>query len=81
MVLLEAKGDKFCLVNNLNASNKGCNKPIIETLFGPKRIWNNPITFRSKSVKKATDNKIKRIWIIQETDSKIIQRTPYIEYN
>jgi len=34
--------------------------PTKETLLGPKRKWNNPITFRSNKVKKATEARIRR---------------------
>lgn len=63
--LLARRGTKFCLDSNLKASNKGWTIPINETLFGPKRIWNKPMTLRSNKVKKATESKIKRQWISQ----------------
>lgn len=64
--LLERSGVYVCLLNNLKASNKGCNNPTKETLLGPKRMWNKPITLRSNNVKKATDNKTNKIWSSQE---------------
>ena len=62
---MERKGTMFCLDSNLKASSKGCSKPKKETLLGPKRLWNNPITFRSKRVKKATERSNKTQWTIQ----------------
>ena len=46
----------FCLDNSLNASRRGWRSPMKETLLGPKRLWNSPITFRSNRVKKATES-------------------------
>lgn len=65
--LLERKGTRFCFVNNLKASSKGWTKPIKETLLGPKRLWNSPITLRSNKVKKATESKINKHWTNQQT--------------
>jgi hypothetical protein len=53
--LLARKGTKFCLDKSLKASKRGWTSPIKETLFGPVRKWNKPITFRSKRVKNATE--------------------------
>lgn len=64
--LFERSGIKFCLDNNLKASNKGWRTPTKETLLGPKRLWNNPITFRSNRVKKAIDKTISKQWINQD---------------
>ncbi len=36
-----------------------------ETLLGPTRKWNNPMTLRSKSVKNATDSNKSKQWINQ----------------
>jgi hypothetical protein len=58
--LLARKGIIFCLVSSLNASSKGCTNPTKETLLGPTRLWNKPITFRSNKVKKATERRISR---------------------
>lgn len=54
-----------CFIISLKASNKGWTKPMKETLLGPKRIWKDPMTFRSNKVKKATDKRIRRQWINQ----------------
>lgn len=71
--LLECKGTITCLVKSLKASNKGWTKPINETLLGPTRLWKSPITFRSKRVKKATDNKINNLCTTQETRKNIFK--------
>ena len=57
--MLACRGTRNCFVNSLKASNKGWTNPIKDTLFGPKRLWNKAITFRSNKVKKATESKIK----------------------
>ena len=46
--------DSACLVNNLIASLKGCNKPEKDTLLGPRRNCEKPKIFRSNNVTKAT---------------------------
>lgn len=80
-ILLEWSGVKTCLVKSLKASNKGCNNPTKETLLGPNRLWNNPITFRSNKVKKATDNKISKHCTSQETDTNNINTQSGSEEN
>ena len=72
--LLECRGVRDCLVRSLKASRRGCKTPIKETLLGPIRIWNRPITLRSNKVKKATESKTKRTCRIQETKRSIKER-------
>ena len=50
MVLFAGDGLTTCLDNSLKASNKGCSKPKNTVLFGPNRIWNDPMTLRSNRV-------------------------------
>lgn len=68
--MLERKGVIVCFVKSLKASNNGWSKPIKDTLFGPIRLWNKPITLRSKRVKKATERRISKQWTIQDKLSK-----------
>ena len=75
--MLACNGVNDCFVNNLKASSSGCSKPRKETLLGPKRLWKNPIIFRSKRVKKATDKKINKHWINQ--DKKIISENNFTD--
>ena len=63
--LFACRGVKVCFVRSLKASSNGWIIPIIETLFGPNRLWNKPITLRSKRVKNATDKRISRQWMSQ----------------
>lgn len=63
--LLERRGVKDSFERSLNASSKGWKIPIKLTLFGPKRIWKSPITFRSNKVKKATESRISKHWTSQ----------------
>lgn len=42
-----------------------------DTLLGPTRLWNKPITLRSKRVKKATERRISKQWTIQDNLTKI----------
>ena len=52
-VILDRVGVFSSLVNNFNASARGCGSPAIPTLFGPLRIWKYANTLRSRRVKKA----------------------------
>lgn len=63
--LLARNGVNGCLVKSLKASKRGCKSPIKDTLLGPNRRWNKPMTLRSNNVKKATESKIRRHWINQ----------------
>ena len=56
MNLLARIGVIDCFDNSLNASRRGCNNPMKETLLGPNRLWNKPITLRSNKVKNATES-------------------------
>lgn len=67
MSLLERRGTMLCLVKSLKASRSGCKTPAKLTLLGPKRLWNKPITLRSKRVKKATVKRVRRHCKSQET--------------
>lgn len=44
----------LCFARSLTPSASGWRIPANVTLFGPKRIWVSPKTFRSKRVTKAT---------------------------
>ncbi len=55
---LELLGIKVSLLNNFKASAIACNNPYIPTKLGPLLRCILANTFLSKTVKKATDNKI-----------------------
>lgn len=54
------------MLRSLKASRSGWMRPKKDTLLGPMRRWNNPITLRSKRVKKATDKRTSRQCKTQE---------------
>lgn len=57
--LLLSQGLFSSFRRSLMASAKGTISPIILGLFGPRRMWIYPSTFRSKRVKKATATMIR----------------------
>ena len=70
--MLATRGLTFSFENSFNASAKGWGIPKILTLFGPFRIWEYPMIFRSRRVKKAIAAKaIKKVIIIDEMDENI----------
>lgn len=53
--LLERLGMIISFTISFKASAKGCKTPQNPVIFGPLRLWIEPITRRSANVKKATD--------------------------
>lgn len=48
-------GKVVSFVNNFSPSEKGCSRPIYPIIFGPLRLWIDPMIFRSAIVKYATE--------------------------
>jgi hypothetical protein len=74
---LELLGINVSLLNNFNASAIACNNPYIPTILGPLLRCILANIFLSKTVKKATDNKIGNIigkFFIKSIPIKIIKK-------
>lgn len=57
IILLDVFMFTHSFVISFRASDIGCMIPLVETLFGPLRLWLTAISFRSANVKNATLSK------------------------